>query len=64
MMGKSTKVAPTKRRGRPATGKHPHIAARMPLALIAKVEAWAQLKGTNRSDAVRQLIEIGLKVKK
>jgi hypothetical protein len=59
-MKKSIKVAPKKRRGRPATGKDPHIAARMPPALIAEVEAWATANDTTRSDAIRQLVEIGL----
>jgi hypothetical protein len=59
-MKKSIKVAPKKRRGRPATGKDPHIAARMPAALIAQVEAWAAANNTNRSNAFRRLVEIGL----
>jgi hypothetical protein len=62
-MKKSTKVAP-KKRGRPGTGKDPHMAARMPLALIHQVEAWATANGTSRSDAFRRLVELGLKVKK
>jgi hypothetical protein len=63
-MKKSIKVAPKKRRGRPATGKDPHVAARMPAALIAEVEAWATMNDTSRSDAFRRLVEIGLKAKK
>ena len=59
-MKKSIKVAPKKRRGRPATGKDPHIAARMPATLIAQVEAWAVANNTNRSNAFRRLVEIGL----
>jgi hypothetical protein len=59
-MKKSIKVAPKKRRGRPATGKDPHIAARMPPQLIAEVEAWAKTTGTSRSAAFRRLVEIGL----
>jgi hypothetical protein len=62
-MRKSIKVAPKKRRGRPATGKDPHIAARMPPRLIAEVEAWASSNSTTRSDAFRRLVEIGLTVK-
>jgi hypothetical protein len=61
-MKKSIKVAPKKRRGRPATGKDPHIAARMPPALIAEVEAWARANDTSRSDAFRRLVELGLTV--
>jgi hypothetical protein len=62
-MKKSIKVAPKKRRGRPATGKHPHIAARMPPQLIDEVEAWATANNTSRSDAFRRLVEIGLRAK-
>jgi hypothetical protein len=62
-MKKSTKVAP-KKRGRPGTGKDPHMAARMPPQLIAQVEAWAAAYDTSRSDAFRRLVELGLKAKK
>jgi hypothetical protein len=61
-MKKSIKVAP-KKRGRPGTGKDPHMAARMPPALIAQVEAWAEAHETGRSDAFRRLVELGLTVK-
>jgi hypothetical protein len=61
-MKKSIKVAP-KKRGRPGTGKDPHMAARMPQALIAAVEAWAVANDTTRSDAFRRLVEIGLRAK-
>jgi hypothetical protein len=60
-MKKSIKVAHKKRRGRPATGKDPHMAARMPAELIAEVEAWAVANDTSRSDAFRRLVELGLK---
>jgi hypothetical protein len=62
-MKKSIKVAPKKRRGRPATGKDPHVAARMPAELIARIEAWAEANDTSRSDAFRRLVELGLKSK-
>ena len=62
-MKKPIKVAPRKRRGRPATGKDPHVAARMPPALIAEVEAWVAANDTSRSEAIRRLVEIGLKAK-
>jgi hypothetical protein len=61
-MKKSIKVAP-KKRGRPGTGKDPHMAARMPPALIVQVEAWAAANDTSRSDAFRRLVELGLKAK-
>src|SRR5262249_34688859 len=54
------KVAP-KRGGRPSTrGRDPQVAARMPSALIAEVEAWAAANNTSRSDAFRKLVELGL----
>ncbi|WP_316399434.1 hypothetical protein [Bradyrhizobium sp. 33ap4] len=63
-MKESRTVAP-KRRGRPVTkgGRDPHIAARMPPALIADVEAWAAATGVARSAAFRRLVELGLSVK-
>jgi hypothetical protein len=61
-MKKSRTVAP--KRGRPSKGgRDPHIAARMPPALIAEVEAWATTNETTRSDAFRKLVELGLKAK-
>jgi hypothetical protein len=62
-MKKSIKVAHKKGRGRPSTGKDPHMAARMPPELIAEVEAWATANDTTRSAAFRRLVEIGLKAK-
>jgi hypothetical protein len=62
-MAKSIKVHPKKRRGRPATGKDPLVSARLPLVLIAQVEAWAAANDTTRSEALRRLVELGLTVK-
>jgi hypothetical protein len=62
-MKKSIKVTPKKKRGRPATGRDPHVTARMPAALVAEVEAWAETNDTSRSDAFRRLVELGLTVK-
>jgi hypothetical protein len=39
------------------------MAARMPPALIAEVEAWAAANNSTRSAAFRRLVEIGLKAK-
>ena len=60
IMKKSIKVTPKKRRGRPATGRDPHVTSRMPPELIAEVEAWAVTNDTSRSDAFRRLVELGL----
>jgi hypothetical protein len=60
-MKRSIKVTPKKkRRGRPATGRDPHVTARMPPELIRAVAAWAKHNKLNRSDAIRQLVERGL----
>jgi len=62
-MRKPIKVVP-KRRGRPPSGgRDPHMAARMPKELIAEVEAWAAANDTTRSNAIRRLVELGLKAK-
>jgi hypothetical protein len=63
-MKKSIKVMPKKRRGRPATGKDPQVVLRMPASLIAAVEAWGAANDAVRSEAIRRLVELGLKAKK
>jgi hypothetical protein len=63
-MAKSIKVHSKKRRGRPATGNDPLVSARMPEELIAEVESWAAAQGATRSEAIRRLVELGLKAKK
>jgi predicted DNA-binding protein len=60
MAQKSIAIIPKKRRGRPATGKDPLIALRLPLALIKKLDDWAKENGVSRSAAVRGFIERGL----
>jgi hypothetical protein len=62
-MKKSIKVTPKKMRGRPATGRDPHVTSRMPPGLLAEVEAWATANDTTRSEAIRRLVELGLTVK-
>jgi metal-responsive CopG/Arc/MetJ family transcriptional regulator len=62
-MAQSIKVVPKKRgRGRPATGKDPHIGLRMPSGLIEQVDAWAKYQKTSRSEAIRRLVEQALAV--
>ena len=62
-MGKSNKVIPKKKRGRPATGKDPLTALRLPPDLTKAIEKWAvdQPDEPNRSEAIRRLVELGLK---
>lgn len=65
-MAKSNKVIPKKSRGRPATGRDPVTALRLPAALTKSVEVWAaqQADAPNRSEALRRLVELGLTVKR
>jgi hypothetical protein len=65
-MNASTKNATPKRRGRPATGKAPTRTLRLTDEFIGKVDAWAtkQADEPGRSEAIRRLVELGLKVRK
>ena len=58
-MKPSIKVLPKKKRGRPATGRDPHVTSRMPQTLIDQVDAWAEANDTGRSEAFRRLVELG-----
>jgi len=53
-------VSPKKRRGRPPTGRDPHVTARFPQTLVDQVEAWAARNDATRSEAIRRLVEMGL----
>jgi Ribbon-helix-helix protein, copG family len=61
-MAKSIKVN-QKRRGRPATGRDPVSAVRLPVELTAAVDKWAKDQEATRSEAIRRLVELGLTVK-
>ena len=61
-MKKSIKATP-KKRGRPATGKDPQVNTRMPSELIVQVDRWATANEVVRSEAIRRLVELGLKAK-
>ena len=56
-------VEPKKRgRGRPTTGgRDPLLTTRAPAEIIAAIEAWAKSRELSRSEAIRRLVEIGLK---
>jgi len=57
MMGKPTR----KGRGRPATGRDPVSAIRLPVELTTAIDKWAaRHEATSRSDAIRRLVELGL----
>ena len=61
-MPKPVPAIPKKKRGRPATGRDPVTAIRLPEDLRVRVEAWAtKLSDTpSRSEAIRRLVEMGL----
>jgi hypothetical protein len=65
-MKRSIKKATPKRRGRPATGNAPTRTLRLTDEFIAKVDAWAtsQDDDPGRSEAIRRLVDLGLKAKK
>jgi hypothetical protein len=54
-----------KSRGRPkkAGGVDPVSAVRLPTDLTEQVDAWGEKRELNRSEAIRRLVELGLKVK-
>jgi hypothetical protein len=61
-MAKPIKL-PQKKRGRPATGRDPVSAVRLPTVLTAAVDKWAEKHDANRSEAIRRLVELGLTIK-
>jgi hypothetical protein len=54
-----------KRRGRPATGTAPLVGVRMTLEFQKPIKAWAKSQEDRPSmaEAIRRLVELGLKVK-
>jgi len=65
-MKASTKNVVRKRPGRPATGQDPVTAIRLSKEMRAAVDAWAAAQDDEpgRSEAIRRLVELGLRVKK
>jgi len=63
-MAKSIKVH-QKKSGRPATGRDPAVTIRLPQAVLDGVATWTtkQADDLNRSQAIRLLVELGLKVR-
>jgi hypothetical protein len=63
---KAKKNAVRKRPGRPATGQDPVTAIRLSKEMRAAVDAWAAAQDDEpgRSEAIRRLVELGLRVKK
>ena len=52
-----------KKRGRPATGTEPLYGVRIGDGLMSEIMAWAKSQELSRSEAIRRLIEIGLKAR-
>jgi len=61
-MPKSIKVR-QKKRGRPATGKQPLYGLRIADDQMQRINKWAEENSATRSEAIRQLVELGLKAK-
>src|SRR3979490_1166941 len=60
-MMKSPIPTKRKRRGRPATGQDPVSAIRLSVELTQVIDRWAaHNKAASRSEAIRQLVEMGL----
>jgi hypothetical protein len=62
-MAKSNQVVPKKGRGRPATGRDPVTAIRLSEDFRVAVDKWAAKQDDKpaRSEAIRRLVELGLK---
>jgi Arc/MetJ-type ribon-helix-helix transcriptional regulator len=62
-MAKSIVVKP--KRGRPSTGgRDPFVGIRLPAPLLEDIHAWsAKNDAASRSEAIRRLVELGLKAK-
>jgi hypothetical protein len=52
-----------KKAGRPATGTEPLYGVRIADALMRQIMDWAKVQGASRSEAIRRLVELGLKAK-
>ena len=64
-MTKQSKTVHKKSRGRPAGTKYGEtIPARLEPATLASLNSWAAANDVSRSEAIRRLVELGLKAKK
>ena len=61
MSASREKVIPKRKLGRPATGRDPLVALRVPKAVIERLDEWSTEAGISRSEAIRHMIEDGLK---
>ncbi len=61
----ATAKSVTKKKGRPATARHPVKTLRMPADLAARIDQWAKRNGKDsHSEAMRHLLELGLRTPK
>lgn len=64
IMAKQSKTVHKKSRGRPPGIKYSEtIPARLEPATLASLDRWAASNGVSRSEAIRRLVELGLKAK-
>jgi hypothetical protein len=63
IMSKSITVK-RKKPGRPPTGTEPLYGVRISDELMGRIEKWATENTASRSEAIRHLVELGLKAKK
>ena len=63
-MKRSIKKAIPKKRGRPATGRDASRTFRLSDLFMANLDAWATAAEVTRSEAIRRLVELGLKAKR
>lgn len=54
-------ISAKRKPGRPATGVDQMYGARLSKELVGKIDTWAKAEKVNRSEAMRRLIELGLK---
>ena len=60
IMSKSISVK-RKKTGRPATGTEPLYGVRISDELMGRIQKWASENSASRSEAIRRLVELGLK---
>ena len=60
-MPQKREATPKRKPGRPATGRDPVVAGRVPADTIKAMDAWAEKRGLTRSAALSQLLAAGLK---
>ena len=62
IMAKSITVK--RKKGRPATGTEPLYGVRISDELMGQIQKWGRENSATRSEAIRRLVELGLKGKK